>query len=679
MMVTPFLASGLSPASAAAAQAVPAASAESAVRSGAGAVAERAAVSAAAGSFQALLPSRVLDTRTGVGAVRGALAGGQSLGLQVAGRGGVPSTGVAAVALNVTATGAARPGFLTVYPDGGSRPGTSNVNFVPGRTSANVVVVPISTYGRIRFFNGATSGVQVVADVAGYYLAGTPAAAGTYRSVSPTRLLDTRSGLGAAALPVASSRSLSLQVTGRAPVPASGVSAVLLNVTVTSPSAAGFLTIYPDGKPRPTASNLNFTPGQTVPNMVVATVGSNGRIALYNGSAGIVDVVVDVAGYYLAGFPSVAGALQAVPSTRVADTRTGLATAAQPIAASGSLALQIAGPGTGGVLAWGVAAVVMNVTVTAPDGGGYLTVYPNGKSKPATSNLAFAAHQTVASLVVVPVGSDGRVRFANGSGGNIDLIVDVVGVFFDGSLAAGELRPGQTLGSGGQLRTADGLVLLTLQSQGDLVLTRSGSQVWRSNTAANPGARLVMQTDGNLVLRSTSGRALWNSGTPSHPGAGMGLVTNGSFTVALANATLWASRSTVYGSCDTVARDPAGTAITRWDPITLCVLASLNQSSGNLSDVNIIIEYESSGDPNAINNWDLNFQAGHPSEGLIQVIQPTFDTYRSPELANDLLDPAANLYVGLNYAIHTYGSIHNVPGLVSLRNGGGYKGYIIQR
>src|SRR5664279_3071368 len=50
--------------------------------------------------------------------------------------------------------------------------------------------------------------------------------------------------------------------------------------------AGGFLTAYADGTALPLASNLNFSPGQTVPNLVVAPVGANGQVDLYNGSAG---------------------------------------------------------------------------------------------------------------------------------------------------------------------------------------------------------------------------------------------------------------------------------------------------------------------------------------------------------------------------------------------------------
>src|SRR5690606_13337358 len=97
-------------------------------------------------------------------------------------------------------------------------------------------------------------------------------------SVVPARLLDTRpgeptiDGLASGAGAVQPGGALSLQVTGRGGVPASGVDAVVLNVTVTEPTDAGYVTVWPTGEPRPTASNLNYTAGQTVPNLVVAKV-----------------------------------------------------------------------------------------------------------------------------------------------------------------------------------------------------------------------------------------------------------------------------------------------------------------------------------------------------------------------------------------------------------------------
>ncbi|MGX1884148.1 transglycosylase SLT domain-containing protein [Streptomyces sp. NPDC055287] len=69
---------------------------------------------------------------------------------------------------------------------------------------------------------------------------------------------------------------------------------------------------------------------------------------------------------------------------------------------------------------------------------------------------------------------------------------------------------------------------------------------------------------------------------------------------------------------------------------------------------------ESSGDPRAINNWDINAQNGIPSKGLLQVIKPTFDTYHVAGTPHDQYHPVANITAAANYAADRYGSIDNV-------------------
>jgi len=128
-----------------------------------------------------------------------------------------------------------------------------------------------------------------------------PTTPGSFASLAPTRLLDTRIGLGAPQAAVQPGATLRLQVAGRGGAPASGAGAVVLNVTVTQPGQGGYLTVYAGGAARPTASNLNFVAGQTVPNLVVAPIGGDGTVALFNGSASTVQLIADAAGYYLAG------------------------------------------------------------------------------------------------------------------------------------------------------------------------------------------------------------------------------------------------------------------------------------------------------------------------------------------------------------------------------------------
>ena len=91
-------------------------------------------------------------------------------------------------------------------------------------------------------------------------------------------------------------------------------------------------------------------------------------------------------------------------------------------------------------------------------------------------------------------------------------------------------------------------------------------------------------------------------------------------------------------------------------------------------DIALIIQHESGGNPNAQNNWDSNAKKGTPSIGLMQTIQPTFDSYKLPG-HNNIRNPVDNIIAGVRYSIARYGSVSNVPGLRSMANGGGYVGY----
>ncbi|MDN5775922.1 MAG: DUF1906 domain-containing protein [Humibacillus sp.] len=254
----------------------------------------------APGGFMPLRPSRLLDTRAGVGAPKAAVAPGGTVHLQVTGRGGVPASGVSAVVLNVTVTAPTGSGYLTVYDEGAARPRVSNLNFVKGQTVPNLVIAPVGAGGKVALYNGSRGTTSLIADIGGYYLAGTATvnAPGGFMPLRPSRLLDTRAGVGAPKAAVAPGGTVHLQVTGRGGVPASGVSAVVLNVTVTAPTGSGYLTVYDEGAARPRVSNLNFVKGQTVPNLVIAPVGAGGKVALYNRSPGTTSMIADLWGYF---------------------------------------------------------------------------------------------------------------------------------------------------------------------------------------------------------------------------------------------------------------------------------------------------------------------------------------------------------------------------------------------
>jgi hypothetical protein len=94
----------------------------------------------------------------------------------------------------------------------------------------------------------------------------------------------------------------------------------------------------------------------------------------------------------------------------------------------------------------------------------------------------------------------------------------------------------------------------------------------------------------------------------------------------------------------------------------------------NAQDIATIIQHESSGNPNAINEWDDNAKNGTPSIGLMQTIQPTFDANKLPG-HDDIRNPVDNIIAAVRYAVDRYGSVSNVPGVQGLKNGGSYVGY----
>jgi alpha-tubulin suppressor-like RCC1 family protein len=309
-----------------------------------------------------------------------------------------------------------------------NRPEASNLNFVRGQTIANMVIAKVGVAGNVRLYNhlGAT---DVVVDVTGYV----PESDG-YVALAPARVLETRPGLPTIdglwrpSAPVGRDSSINVQLAGRAGVPAANVAAVVLNVTATNPTAFSFVTVWPTGEPRPTASNLNVDPGQTVPNLVVAKLGLAGNVSIYNMN-GSVDLIADVMGY----FPT-NGTYVPMHPARLLDTRPGYPQArdtspADPIGPDGTIDMRVLG--VGDVPPEGVSAVVLNVTDIESTAPSFLTVWPTGGPRPTASNLNVpGGHAVVPNMVVVGVGAGGKVSIYNHAG-TAHLAVDVAGYFIE--------------------------------------------------------------------------------------------------------------------------------------------------------------------------------------------------------------------------------------------------------
>ena len=365
---------------------------------------------------------------------------GATLDVPVMGRGGVPAAGASAVVLNVTVTEPRAGGHLTVWPTGEPRPLASNLNFGERQTVANLVTVKVGGQGSVSLYNAAGAG-HLIADVAGWYGPSASPAGSRFHSLAPARLLDTRAGNGAPVALVATAAPLDLQVTGRGGVPATGVSAVVLNLTVTEPLLGGFLTVWPTGEARPLASNLNFEPFGTVPNLVTVKVGAGGKVSLYH-SGHVAHLVADVAGWFGPSGEAAGARYHPLVPARLVDTRIPalLWPAGVPgpppgysggfiypnvVQAGASVDVQVAGEG--GVPAVGASAVIINVTAVNPAGIGFLTVWPAGQPRPLASNLNFLTGGTVPNLVVAGLGAGGMVSIYNGSGSTVHLVADVAG------------------------------------------------------------------------------------------------------------------------------------------------------------------------------------------------------------------------------------------------------------
>ena len=242
--------------------------------------------------FTAVTPVRALDTRNGTGAALARVGQGGQVSLQILGANGVPNDATGVV-LNVTAVSPHVAGYATVYPNGVSRPEASNLNFVPGDTVPNLVIVGIGSAGKVNLFN-ANGTVDLIADIVGYYSPDNTAK--QFFSITPVRALDTRNGTGGFSAAVGQGASIDLTIRGANGIP-NTASAIVMNTTAVLPTGGSFLTVWPTGVTQPLASNLNFVPGDIIPNLVQVGIGSNGKVSLFN-NAGAVNLVADLTGYF---------------------------------------------------------------------------------------------------------------------------------------------------------------------------------------------------------------------------------------------------------------------------------------------------------------------------------------------------------------------------------------------
>lgn len=363
------------------------------------------------------LQARILDTRP-----TSKLPVDQWQSVQVTGVQNIPTTGVAAVAVNFTALDDTAAGYLKADKQESPANDTSTYLLWNGNgASTNSGVVAVGTGGKIQVeAKGSTTDLLI--DVQGYYTSGDPAAGG-FVPVPESRLVDTRSGTGLPATPLASGSTTTVQVSGSAAVPADA-SAVMLNFLVVNQTGGGSLIPYPaDSATVPTQKLLfDATDSDSTTSAVGLSASGALNVKVEMSATGSTDLVIDVLGYFTA---DQSGGAFTPAESRVYDSR---ATGNTQLAAGATRTVQVAG--VAGVPSSGIGAVMANVGIfdTGGSSGGWTHVWPDDQTEPNPSMaVQYVAGQQASNIMTVALGADGGIKIHNMGSDTIDFAVDIEG------------------------------------------------------------------------------------------------------------------------------------------------------------------------------------------------------------------------------------------------------------
>ncbi|MGI8665151.1 MAG: RHS repeat-associated core domain-containing protein [Jatrophihabitans sp.] len=364
--------------------------------------------------------------------------------LQVAGVVGVPASGVSSVQVSVTVLSPAGGGFVLFAANGAGGTAVSSLTYTAGGGSVSASsIVALAVDGMIKV--QASSSVTMLVDVQGYYTAGNgDPAPGGYVPVAPTRIVDTRLGLGLPHAKLALNSTTAVTVGGLAGVP-SDASAVFAMLTAVTSSAGGWLDAYPTGTSRPADVSLNYTANTATIMGAAVDLGAGGQFNLWVGTGGsAIDFVLDIVGYYTA-TPGTKGAFTPA-SARAFDSRMAPSTA---IAANSSRRVQVGGvaglplPGSG-ISAFAISAQVIHTGT----GSGFMALGPGDQRLAAVATVYFPTGSTVRNnLAIVPTAGDGTVLVVNSSPDPINVVLDVEGWYsaVGAAIPAGQSRTQENL------------------------------------------------------------------------------------------------------------------------------------------------------------------------------------------------------------------------------------------
>ncbi len=344
-------------------------------------------------------PTRVLDTRIGLGAAAQAVQPGRVLKLALD---SVPQDGDTTVFLNLTSTGATAPGYVSAWSCADPAPATSILNFAPGRSTPNMMALRYTSAG-VCF--SASSAVHLIADLTG------TTTGGDLKSVAPARLLDTRTSKRLVA-----GREYQYRIAGQAGIPTNAAAAAL-NVTVVKPDARGYVLVKPCGSSS-SASTINFDANETVPHFTFSGLGG-GNVCVT--SLTDTDLIIDVFG----SMPS-SSAIQAVTPARLLDTRSGHGGTVGAVGNGQLVRMRVAG--YAGVPN-NAAGATINIVAVGGGGFGYVTAWPCDRPEPVASTINLWPGMTRSNQATLSMSQSGEVclRTVTSGSSGVNLVVDAVG------------------------------------------------------------------------------------------------------------------------------------------------------------------------------------------------------------------------------------------------------------
>ena len=450
------------------------------------------AVKGPAGGLTHLLRSgRLVDTRNGTGLPKRRLGARTTSTFGALGKRGLPSSGVAAVLLDVTAVHPANAVKLTVFPAGTTRPSRPNVLAPRGQSVTTLVTVAPGHRGRVSVY-AAGGPADVTVDAVGWVAtAAASPTGGLQLHMLPyeTRIANTAKSVGTTTIPAHGSRNLT--VVGRGGVPGSGVRGVDLAITAKAPAGSGQLVAYPAGGTRPTRSDVSFSAGADATGRIVVGLNSTGTVRLANTSGKPLNVLVDAAGWLAEPSTDAPGArVSALAPKRILDTATGLGAPKGAVGSGSVRTVTVAGHG-GVPKSTGQApptSAVLAVTVSAPTKSGTLVAFPAQRTTPVATDLSYTARHAASALVTVPLGAGGAISLRH-VGGAVQLAVDVVGYLSGDAVIAPNVHL-VTPATAGAI-TGVGPGSLTVTSSSPLAQSQVGDPITAGATSTTPHGLLV--------------------------------------------------------------------------------------------------------------------------------------------------------------------------------------------